>query len=408
MSNIDDFNNIKDINIPEDENLNNNLDDKKLKFNFKKFLPEIISIILIIGLLLTYQGYKYNSMISNFKAQFDIANYEVANNYLLTTSNFNIFKSIFLENDLKDYFQNKVSKLQDSLASNDISSDDAMNIFNEILRYNIINPDDTEAVLSTNIDENSLLGKGIKEFDNGNFEEALSILNKIDSSDPSYKTASTYITKCKDSIKKDLLKQVDEYKEKEYFTAAINLIQSKLELLSNDQELLKKIEELQAAKSKYLSEEKQSTAVSSNQIVNVINTSNINSLNLESLTDYLIYVDTDSQITNVYKGSMNNWNLVKSMRCSTGKEGSETPTGVFDVREKDEWFFSEQYQQGGKYWVQFQGNYLFHSVPYAKDKETVLDNTLGKAVSHGCIRLALEDSKWLYETVDSGTKVIIK
>lgn len=406
MSHMDNFNNIKDINIPEDKNQNNN--SKKSKLNIKKLLPFAIAIALIISILLTYQGFSYKNLLSNFKNKFDSAKYTEANNYILTKSNLNIFKTIFLKNDLGEYFEDKLSTIENNLVSNKITTNDANTVVKEIERYNILSSDKTQKVLSTTIDDNSQLSKGIKEYDKGNFENALNIFNSINENDSSYSIAKEYIEKCNTELKKNLLSQVEKYKEKEYFTAAINLIESKLEILKNDKELLEKVDELKTAKNQYLTNQKQSTAVSSSQIVNVINTSNINSLNIESLTDYLIYVDTNAQVTNVYKGNMNNWSLIKSMSCSTGKEGSETPTGVFDIRDKDEWFFSEQYQQGGKYWVQFQGDYLFHSIPYAKDKETILDTTLGKAASHGCIRLSLEDSKWLYETINAGTKVIIK
>jgi hypothetical protein len=37
----------------------------------------------------------------------------------------------------------------------------------------------------------------------------------------------------------------------------------------------------------------------------------------------------------------------------------------------------------------------------------VLDGTMGKPASHGCIRLRIEDAKWLYQ-LPSGTKVLIE
>lgn len=143
-------------------------------------------------------------------------------------------------------------------------------------------------------------------------------------------------------------------------------------------------------------------------MLNSITSSNINTLNLESLTSNLIYVSLADQITYVYKGSMNKWDKIKSFTCSTGIDGENTPTGVYDVRERGDWFFSDKYNQGGKYWVQFYGDYLFHSVPYNEDQSEVVDNTLGTPASHGCIRLKTEDAKWLYDNIEAGTKVIIK
>ena len=138
-----------------------------------------------------------------------------------------------------------------------------------------------------------------------------------------------------------------------------------------------------------------------------ITSTNIHTLNIESLTPYLIYVNLSDQMTYVYKGTMNKWNTAKSFICSTGIDDEKTPTGIFDVRERGDWFFSDKYEQGGKYWVQFYGDYLFHSVPYNKDQSEVVDNTLGTPASHGCIRLKTEDAKWIYDNIESGTKVII-
>ena len=138
-----------------------------------------------------------------------------------------------------------------------------------------------------------------------------------------------------------------------------------------------------------------------------ITTNNINTLNIESLTPYLVYVNLSEQMTYVYKGTMNKWDNIKSFTCSTGVDDEKTPPGIFDVRERGEWFFSDKYEQGGKYWVQFYGDYLFHSVPFNKDQSEIVDNTLGTPASHGCIRLKTEDAKWIYDNIEFGTKVII-
>ena len=138
-----------------------------------------------------------------------------------------------------------------------------------------------------------------------------------------------------------------------------------------------------------------------------ISSQNINTLNIESLTSNLIYVNLAEQITYVYEGYANNWNLVKDFSCSTGIDGEDTPTGVFTVLNRGDWFFSDSYGQGGKYWVQFLGDYLFHSLPYDESQSEILDYTLGTPASHGCVRLETEDAKWIYDNIEDGTKVII-
>lgn len=413
------FNNLSEIlneyNLNNNDNLSN-LDKLELnnkhhkKFNYKKIIPALIVFIFIIAGIVGYQAYQYKSLISTFKDHFDSSNYSEANNYILTSGNSNIFKSIFLEDDLETYFRVKLTDIKDKIDLNELSTDDALIVVNEMNRYAILDTDsqNVSSVLSQS-SNTTPLSKGVSEFEQGKYEDAIATLQNISSSDQSYESAKNYINKSKEKIKENLLKTANDYKNKEYFTAAINLIEGKLDLLSNDKDLVEKVEELKEAKDKYLASQQSSEApASSSQLVSAINTSNINALDIESLTDYLIYVDTDSQTTNVYTGSKNKWTLKRSMKCSTGVQDKETPSGVYTIQNRDEWFFSEKYSQGGKYWVQFDGDYLFHSVPYAKDQQTVLDTTLGTPASHGCVRLSLEDSKWLYDNVTKSTKVIIK
>ena len=382
------------------------------KFNFIKIVSIVIGSIIILASVFSYQAYQYKSLMSNFKKSFDSSNYSEANNYILTSGNSNIFKSILLKNDLEYYFKEKIIDTRDKVNSNQLSSNEALSIIDEINRYSIlnINSENSASVLSDDFDLfTNPLSKGISEFERGKYEDAIKTLNKISSKDSEYKDAKNYIDKSKSKLKEEILSTAENYKNKEYFTAAINLIESKLNLLSNDKDLVEKISELKDARTKYLASQKSSEApTTSSQLVSSINTANINVLDIESLTDYLIYVDTNSQTTNVYTGSKNKWSLKKSMICSTGIENKETPSGVYTVKNRAEWFFSEKYKQGGKYWVQFDGDYLFHSLPFARDQQTILDETLGIPASHGCVRLSLEDSKWLYDNITKDTKVIIK
>ncbi len=57
------------------------------------------------------------------------------------------------------------------------------------------------------------------------------------------------------------------------------------------------------------------------------------------------------------------------------------------------------------------GNILFHSVPYTQTSKDALAyeeyNKLGTSASMGCIRLSVEDAKWLYDYCAAGTLVTI-
>ncbi|MFW2487694.1 L,D-transpeptidase [Clostridium chromiireducens] len=135
------------------------------------------------------------------------------------------------------------------------------------------------------------------------------------------------------------------------------------------------------------------------------NTDYVNSNNIISATNYLIWVNLNSFKVNIYKGSKNNWNLVHSYVCTIGKPSTPTPKGNYTVGVKGLYF---GVNKGYKCWyyTQFKGNYLFHSIIYNLDG-SVRDRRLGMKLSDGCIRLAKENAKWIYDNIPRGTKVVI-
>lgn len=122
---------------------------------------------------------------------------------------------------------------------------------------------------------------------------------------------------------------------------------------------------------------------------------------------YWIDVDISEQQVNVMQGEEVLW----TMTASTGVEGKETPLGDFQIQNRGEWFFNEKYQQGAKYWVSFKdwGIYLFHSLAMDKDQNVIPEEAekLGTRASHGCIRLAIDDAKWIYDNIPERAKVSI-
>lgn len=102
--------------------------------------------------------------------------------------------------------------------------------------------------------------------------------------------------------------------------------------------------------------------------------------------------------------------VVKAFTCSSGEKGSETPKGIFSIGGRGKSFYSTTVKEGGYYWTRFYGDFLFHSIPFDENYkiETEEAAKLGTAASHGCIRLALNDAKWIYEHIPDGTKVIIQ
>lgn len=131
----------------------------------------------------------------------------------------------------------------------------------------------------------------------------------------------------------------------------------------------------------------------------------VNTSNLTSTTNYLIWVDTKNFKTNIFKGSKGNWTLVHSYLCSIGKPSTPTPKGNFKIGIRGLYFGKER-GYICRYYTQFKGNYLFHSIIYNLDG-SVRDGRLGKAISDGCVRLALENAKWIWDNIPQGSTVKI-
>lgn len=127
---------------------------------------------------------------------------------------------------------------------------------------------------------------------------------------------------------------------------------------------------------------------------------------------YLFKVNRTQNIVIAYSKDANGDYTVpaKAMVCSVGMDG-KTPTGTFTTPgSKYEWRLLSG-NVYGQYATRINGPYLFHSVPYfTKDKSNLEYeeyNKLGSPASLGCIRLSVQDAKWVYENCPEGTTVVI-
>lgn len=397
-----------------------NLFQKPKKCVFK--ILTIIFAVFLIGFAANYYiNYKYSLITNEFVAKFNTNDFDSAKEIIASNDFYLKLKKKTLNKDLNEYFSSRVKGLCDSSLNTEENKSKSLVILNEIKSYNILDSSLNKLIISldknyvpeSDSDYKAILDLGLDNCNNGDFITSINLLKKIPDSSKYYNEANKYIEKCKNDYKENLFKQADELVKDDYYTKAINLLSSAdTSIISkSDAEITSKINTITEAKENYLasidSNDNQNSTLTSSQLLQSITTNNINTLNIESLTPYLVYVNLSEQMTYVYKGSMNKWDNIKSFTCSTGVDDEKTPPGIFDVRERGEWFFSDKYEQGGKYWVQFYGDYLFHSVPFNKDQSEVVDNTLGTPASHGCIRLKTEDAKWIYDNIEFGTKVII-
>ena len=382
----------------------------KIKISYKKIISLCI-LLTAICLSCIYSYYKYNKFIDSFKTSFSDYNFSEANNTLLTEQNFNIFKLIMMNKDISLYFNNEVNALSLEIKNKTISSENALLKIKEIYRYNII-PYNELHNISTSIDliknSNQNYIDGLDSFNAENYEKAISYFQKVSPLDLDYPKSLVYLNDSKDKVKSDILNYCDNLVSNNYYTEALSKISENNNILGDDITIKEKILEIKTKQKEYLDTKSAIAEASSRALTTNISPSNINTLNIESSTSYLINVSLENQKTYIYNGKPDNWKLIRTCPCSTGINGEDTPVGSFSTKEKGDWFFSDKYEQGGKYWTQITGDILFHSIPFAKDRITVLDYTLNKPSSHGCIRLSLADAKWIYTNIPKGSKVIIK
>lgn len=142
-------------------------------------------------------------------------------------------------------------------------------------------------------------------------------------------------------------------------------------------------------------------AISKNPLENFIN-----SKKLTSSSKYLVWINTSTQRTYIFTGSIAGWKLYKTFICATGKDSTPTIKGIFKAGAKAYFVYDSKYHCYLKYVTRIYNGYLMHSV-ILNSKGQVIDGTLGRKKSHGCVRLSLKDSEWIYTNIPTGTTILI-
>lgn len=127
---------------------------------------------------------------------------------------------------------------------------------------------------------------------------------------------------------------------------------------------------------------------------------------------YMIKVNRKMNVVTIYTLDDEGYYTVpyKAMVCSVGLN-NKTPTGTFKMQsDRYEWreLVGRVY---GQYAVRIRRSIMFHSVPYYRPEKDQLEseeyNKLGEPASKGCVRLSVEDAKWIYDNCQKGTIVQI-
>ena len=114
---------------------------------------------------------------------------------------------------------------------------------------------------------------------------------------------------------------------------------------------------------------------------------------------------TNNFFAAVFKGSKGNWKLTRFIYIGVGKTSTPTKKGSFALRKKRKNLYGCGVRC--KYASSFKGAYYFHSIPYYYDGKKVFSPVLGKRISHGCVRMATDDAKYIYKKVPLKTKVVV-
>lgn len=131
----------------------------------------------------------------------------------------------------------------------------------------------------------------------------------------------------------------------------------------------------------------------------------VNENNIKSPTDYLLTTDLKNKYTYVFKKDNGKWIQLYKWQCTVGKPSTPTITGIFYISGRKPSFGTDEYMV--KYATRIKGGYYYHSILYNSTGSYVIDPRLGEALSHGCIRLATDNAKWIYENIPDRTTIVI-
>lgn len=133
----------------------------------------------------------------------------------------------------------------------------------------------------------------------------------------------------------------------------------------------------------------------------------VNRKGLQSPTPFLLWIDTSIPRLYLFQGEAGQWTLLKNFAVTVGKPSTPTIKGTFSVKKKGLSFIVPDHEDWMcKYYTQFYGDYLMHSIVYDLEGH-VVDGRLGKYLSKGCVRMATANAKYIYDNIPYGTTVYV-
>lgn len=130
----------------------------------------------------------------------------------------------------------------------------------------------------------------------------------------------------------------------------------------------------------------------------------INSKNVSSDTDYLIWVSKSEYVVRAYYGKNGSWRLINSFACAIGAPSSPTIEGTFIYHQyQPRWDF-DTYYVGPV--MRFYRGYAIHST-LLRYNGTDADARTGMKISHGCVRVRPENMRWLVDNIPLNTTIYV-
>ena len=130
----------------------------------------------------------------------------------------------------------------------------------------------------------------------------------------------------------------------------------------------------------------------------------INSRNVSSDTDYLIWVSKSEYTVRVYYGKNGSWRRINSFACAIGAPSSPTVEGTFKYHQyQPRWDF-DTYYVGPV--MRFYRGYAIHST-LLRYNGADADARTGMKISHGCVRVRPENMRWLVDNIPLNTTVYV-